>query len=200
MRTDLDSGAVTALLQRWNQDEPEALGKLLPLVYDELRAIARSYMSHERPGHTLGATGLVHEAFVRLAGRAPETWQDRRHFYGIAARLMRQVLVDYARYHAARKRDAELATQPPSPLAGGENDLKADYLLLDRCLSQLERTNERRAEIVELRFFGGLTIDEIAEAKNLSPSMIKKELTMAKVWLFQQIEGEGCGPRMQPEG
>jgi len=198
--TELDSGAVTALLRRWNQDEPEALEKLLPLVYDELRVIARSYMSHERQGHTLGATGLVHEAFVRLAGRAPETWQDRRHFYGIAARLMRQVLVDYARYHAARKRDAELAAPEPSPLAAGEKELKADYLLLDRCLSQLERTNERRAEIVELRFFGGLTIDEIAEAKNLSPSMIKKELTMAKVWLFQQIEGEGCGPRMQPEG
>jgi len=200
MGAGLDSGAVTALLQRWNQGYPEALAKLLPLVYDELRAIARSYMRHERPGHTLGATGLVHEAFLRLAGRAPETWHDRRHFYGIAARLMRQVLVDYARYHAAGKRDAELAVPAPSPLAAGERRTDADYLLLDRCLSQLERTNERRAEIVELRFFGGLTVDEIAEAKGLSASMIKKELTMAKIWLFRRIQGEGCGPRMQLEG
>lgn len=200
MGIGLDSGAVTALLQRWNQDEPEALGKLLPLVYDDLRAIARSYMCHERQGHTLGATGLVHEAFLRLAGRAPETWQNRKHFYGIAARLMRQVLVDYARYHAARKRDAGLAAPDLPPLAAGQRELNADYLLLDRCLSQLELTNERRAEIVELRFFGGLTVNEIAEAKDLSPSMVKKELTIAKVWLFQQIQGEGGGPRMQPEG
>jgi RNA polymerase sigma factor (TIGR02999 family) len=196
----LDPGAVTALLQRWNQGEPEALVKFLPLVYDELRAIARAYMSHERRGHTLGVTGLVHEAFLRLSGRAPETWQDRKHFYGVAARLMRQVLVDYSRYHGASKRDAELAAPGPPPLAAGQGQLDADYIMLDRCLSLLERTNERRAEIVELRFFGGLTINEIAEAKGLSPSMVKKELTIAKVWLFRQIQGEGCGPRMQPEG
>lgn len=199
MQIGLDRGVVTALLQRWNQGEPEALGQFLPLVYDELRAIARSYMSHERPGHTLGVTGLVHEAFLRLSGRAPEAWQDRKHFYGVAARLMRQVLVDYSRYHSASKRDAGFASPVDAPPTAGQRRLDADYILLDRCLSLLERTNERRAEIVELRFFGGLTINEIAEAKDLSPSMVKKELTIAKIWLLQQIQGEGCGPRMQPE-
>ncbi len=200
MGTGIDPGTVTALLQRWSHEEPEALAKLLPLVYDELHAIARSYMSHERPSHTLGTTGLVHETFLRLAGRTPETWQDRRHFYGIAARLMRQVLVDYARYHAAGKRDAGLAAPTLSPVADRAGRLDADYLFLDRCLSHLERTNERRAQIVELRFFGGLTVNEIAEAKDLSPTTIKKELTIAKLWFFRQFQGEGCELPMQPPG
>ncbi len=200
MGTALGPGDVTALLQRWSLGDPEALARILPLVYDELRAIARSYISHERPGHTLSATDLVHEAFLRLSGQAPETWQDRKHFYGIAARLMRQVLVDYSRYHGARKRDAELAGSGPAPVGTTPKPLEPDYLVLHECLSRLEHTNQRRAEIVELRFFGGLTITEIAEAKNLSPSMVKKELTIAKVWLYQQIQGERDGLRKQPEG
>lgn len=175
MCTGIDPGTVTALLQRWSHEEPEALAKLLPLVYDELHAIARSYMSHERPSHTLGTTGLVHETFLRLAGRTPETWQDRRHFYGIAAPTL-------------------------SPVADRAGRLDADYLFLDRCLSHLERTNERRAQIVELRFFGGLTVNEIAEAKDLSPTTIKKELTIAKLWFFRQFQGEGCELPMQPPG
>lgn len=199
MGPELPPGTVTALLEQWSHGDAEALGRILPLVYDELRAIARSYMSRERPGHTLGATGVVHEAFLRLSGRAPKTWQDRKHFYGIAARLMRQVLVDYSRYHGARKRDAESVgpgAPPPAPEAAPP---AVDYVVLDECLSRLEHANQRRAEIVELRFFGGLTIPEIAEATDLSPSTIKKELTMAKVWLHQQIQG-GTPERPQPEG
>jgi len=200
MPTALDSEIVTALLQQWHLGDRETLGRVLPLVYDELRSIARAYMSHERPGHTLSVTGLVHEAFLRLSGQGSETWRNRQHFYGIAARLMRQVLVDYARYHGARKRDAEVVASGLGPAAEGPGFLEADYVTLDGCLSRLEKLNGRRAEIVELRYFGGLTISEIAEAKDLSPSMVKKELTVARAWLYRQIQGCTDGIRKQPEG
>lgn len=200
MGAALEPGVVTALLQQWHLGDREALGRVLPLVYDELRSIARAYMSRERQGHTLSVTGLVHEAFLKLSGQAPETWRDRKHFYGIAARLMRQVLVDYARYHGARKRDAEVVALGLEPAAEEPGFLGADYITLDDCLSRLEKINQRRAEIVELRFFAGLTISEIAEAKELSSSMVKKELTIAKVWLYQQIQGCKDGAREKPEG
>ncbi len=195
----MNPGSVTALLQTWSHGDPDALGRILPLVYDELRGIARSYMRHERPGHTLGVTGLVHEAFLRLSGQAPEPWRDRKHFYGIAARLMRQVLVDYSRYHGARKRDSEIPGAEPPLVATMPRALDADYVQLDEHLTRLEQSNRRRAEIVELRFFGGLSIAEIAEAIDLSQSMVKKELTMAKIWLHRQIQG-GSGGFGQPEG
>ena len=199
METAFDPGSVTRLLKRWTLGDPEALSKVLPLVYEELRAIARSYMSRERPGHTLGVTGLVHEAFLRLSGHPPETWRDRKHFYGIAARLMRQVLVDYSRYRGARKRDVSIAGVDLAAAASVPQS-EPDYVALDLCLSRLEQENQRRAEIVELRFFGGLSIAEIAEVKELSPTMIKKELTVAKVWLYRQIQGKRNGLRKQPQG
>lgn len=200
MSEALEPGVVTRLLQQWQLGDREALGRVLPLVYDELRSIARAYMSHERPGHTLSVTGLVHEAFLRLSGLTPETWRDRKHFYGIAARLMRQVLVDYARYHGARKRDVEVVALGLEPAAEAPGFLGADYVTLDDCLSRLEKVNLRRAEIVDLRFFAGLTIEEIADAKELSPSMVKKELAIAKVWLYQQIQGCKDGLGEQPKG
>lgn len=199
MKAALEPGVITALLPQWHLGDRAALGSVLPLVYDELRSIACAYMSHERPGHTLSVTGLVHEAFLKLSGNTPETWRDRRHFYGIAARLMRQVLVDYSRHHKARKRDAESCGSDFPPPAMLPSVLDADYVALDECLSRLEHANRRRAEIVELRYFGGLSIEEIAEAKDLSPSTIKKELTLAKLWLYQQIQGGGSGFR-QSEG
>jgi RNA polymerase sigma-70 factor, ECF subfamily len=186
MEGPLDSAVVTSLLQRWRLGDADAAEKLVPLVYEELRSIARSYMSRERPGHTLGVTGLVHEAFLRLAGQPPDSWRDRKHFYGIAARLMREILVDYSRRHGAQKRDPALALE--QQVAHIPRMLQADYALLDECLKRLESTDPRKAEIVELRFYGGLTLQEIADAMNLSVSMIKKELTVAKVWLYQQIE------------
>lgn len=199
MKAVLEPGVITALLQQWHLGDRAALGSVLPLVYDELRSIARAYMSHERPGHTLSVTGLVHEAFLKLSGNTPETWRDRRHFYGIAARLMRQVLVDYSRHRGARKRDPEMAGAEFPPAAMLPSVLDADYVALDECLSRLEHVNKRRAEIVELRYFGGLSIEEIAEAKELSSSMVKKELTLAKLWLHQQMQGGGSGSR-QREG
>ncbi len=200
MRAALEPGVITALLQQWQLGDREALGRMMPLVYDELRSIARSYMSHERPGHTLSVTGLVHESFLRLYGQAPGTWRDRRHFYGIAARLMRQVLVDYARYHGARKREAEVVGLEVERAGEAAGVFEADYVTLDLCLSRLEKVNQRRAEIVELRYFAGLTVPEIADAKLLSPSTVKKELSIAKVWLYQQVQGCKDGSREQPEG
>ena len=199
METALEPGAVTALLRQWHFGNPEALGRVLPLVYEELRAIARAYMSKERSGHTLSVTSLVHEVFLRLTGQPPESWRDRKHFYGIAARLMRQVLVDYARYHRARKREAAAGTIGLDLAIEAPWFTEADYLTLDVCLSRLEKVNPRRAGIVELRFFAGLTIPEIAESQDLSPSMVKKELTIAKVWLYRQMQGGDDELRLQPE-
>jgi RNA polymerase sigma factor (TIGR02999 family) len=198
MQPVLDAGVVTVLLQRWSLGDHQALEEVLPLVYEELRAIARSYMSQERTGHTLGVTGLVHEAFLRLNGQAPEPWRDRKHFYGIAARLMRQVLVDYSRHHGAQKRDPRQADSGPEAVSTVPRVFKADYIVLDECLSRLERIDQRKAEIVELRFFGGLSIHEIADVKDLSDSMVKKELTLAKLWLYRQIQsGEGGESQVQ---
>lgn len=199
METALDPGAVTALLRQWHCGDREALGKVLPLVYEELRAIARAYMSKERAGHTLNVTSLVHEAFLRMTGQPPESWRDRKHFYGIAARLMRQVLVDYARYRRARKREAAAIPAGVESAAEAPWLTEADYLTLDVCLSRLEKVNPRRAGIVELRFFAGLTIPEIAESQDLSPSMVKKELTIAKVWLYRQMQGGNVELGLQPE-
>lgn len=190
MPAPLDPATVTTLLQRWTLGDPNAVEKLLPLIYEELRTIARAYMSRERPGHTLGATGLVHEAFIRLAGRTPDSWRDRKHFYGIAARLMREVLVDYSRHHRARKRDPGEMNVPAGNISEIPRALQADYVMLDECLKRLELADSRKADIVELRFFGGLTLQEIAETQNLSVSMVKKELTLAKVWLFRRIQLE----------
>lgn len=187
MRNELDAGAVTGLLQCWTLGDRDALERLLPLVYDELRAIARGYMRQERQGHTLSPTALVHEAFLRLGGESQVSWRDRRHFYGIAARLMRQALVDHARHHGALKRSPEPGL-PPSPGSFVPPELAEDYLAIDACLDDLERHDARKAQIVELRFFGGLTIEEIAEATALSPTMVKKELSVAKLWLFRHMQ------------
>jgi len=184
MAEGLDPGAVTDLLRRWSSGDRRSLESVLPLVYEELRNISRSYISKERPGHTLGVTGLVHEAFLRL--EHPAEWRDRKHFFGITARLMRQVLVDYSRHHGARKRNPD-HTLPQVQTASTPVALEADHVLLDECLNRLEAVDQRKAEIVELRFFGGLTIQEIAEAKDLSASMVKKELRLAKIWLYRQI-------------
>lgn len=177
---------ITALLQRWSLGDEESLRALLPLVYGELRNIARAYLSQEAPGHTLNATGLVHEAFLRFAKNPPAAWRDRKHFYGIAARLMRQVLVDYARRRAARKRTPIVPTEA-GPRLASRALRDSDYIDLDICLTRLERADPRKAQIIELRFFGGLELQEIAETVNLSVSMVKKELTLAKLSIYQEM-------------
>jgi len=190
---------VTEILARWSDGEPEAVERLLPVVYDELRRLARSYVAKERPGHTLQPTALVHEAYLRLADRVPPAWKDRVHFFAIVARIMRQVLVDHARRHAAGKRggdavvvsiddDVEVADAAAGP-AG------TDLLLLDDALERLGELDPRKARIVELRFFGGLTIDECAEVMELSAPTVVNETRKARAWLAKEILGGGGSGR-----
>jgi len=163
----------------------------MPLVYDELRRIAASYLRHERPGQTLQATALVHEAYVRLIGEKAQNWQNRTHFLAIAALSMRQILVQRARARRAAKRggDPERITLDeqlvPASGAGGPGNI--DVIALDAALDRLATLNERQAKIVELRYFGGLSVEETAEALSISPATVKRDWTLARAWLKREL-------------
>jgi RNA polymerase sigma factor (TIGR02999 family) len=178
---------VTQILKDWNRDSAEASAKLMPLVYEELRRLARDYLQRERADHTLQATALVHEAYLRMVGEKSLTWQNRAHFYGIAARLMRRILVDHARAHNAAKRGGlqqkfslDEARDLPSP---GATDLVA----LDGALENFAKTYPRKSEVVELKFFGGLEANEIAEVLNVSPKTVLRDWSFAKLWLCREL-------------
>jgi RNA polymerase sigma factor (TIGR02999 family) len=180
---------VTALLARWRAGDAEALESLIPLVYDELRSLAQHYLRRERSNHTLQSTALVHEAYVRLAGQDPPALQNRSHFFGIAARLMRQILVDHARAQQAAKRGGDACTLALDEALNiaGRNDV--DVLLLDQALEELARLDARQSRIVELRFFTGLSIDETADAMDISPATVSREWTTARAWLHRELSG-----------
>lgn len=184
---------VTELLRAWRGGSADALGRLIPLIYDELRAIASRRMRNERRA-SLRPTALVNEAYLRLAGAPPPDWQDRAHFFGVAARLMRQILVDHARARQAAKRGGGMplvsldAAAEPAAAAAGE----VDVLALDRALARLAERDAGQARIVELRYFGGLTIEETAAQTSLSPATVKREWSMARAWLRRELE-EGGG-------
>ncbi len=180
---------VTKELARWSEGEPEAVERLLPMVYDELRKLARAYMKKERQEHTLQPTVLVHEAYLRLAGQLPPPWRDRVHFYGIFARIMRQVLVDHARRQGADKRGGAAVRVSIEEGAVVADPLAADLLLLDDALKRLRSFDERKCQIIELRFFGGLTIDECASFLGLSTPTIVNETRLARAWLYKEIRG-----------
>lgn len=186
----MESGApnqVTDLLLRWREGDRQALDALMPLVYVELRRLAGHYLRQERPGHTLQSTALVHEAFVRLVGTNPPEWQNRAHFYGVTARLMRQVLVDHARTHRAEKRggDSLKLTLDEGLVGAGKQDL--DILALDGALNQLAQISPQQSQIVELRFFSGLSIEETSEVLGISPATVKRHWTVARAWLFREM-------------
>ena len=182
------SGQVTQLLRAWSDGDPQALEHLLPLVEAELRRLARGYMSRERREHTLQPTALINEAFIRLAGAKSLRWQDRAHFFGISARLMRRVLVDHARARGFQKRGAraqmvslhEESIQAPEP--------PVDIVALDFALEALAARDERKSRVVELRFFGGLSVEETAEVLQVSPDTVKRDWRMAKLWLLRHLE------------
>lgn len=182
-----DSSQVTRLLQEFGQrdgvDE-----ELLPLVYDNLRAIAQARFRHERPEHTLQATALVHEVYARLVGGAPMDWQHRAHFFRVAAEAMRRVLIDHARAKRSEKRGRDYRWVPLANL-----DLAADVdldevLALDEALTKIESEDERAARVVKLRFYGGLTVDEVAEALQISPRTVAREWEYARARLFDLLE------------
>ena len=184
--------AVTQLLRAWSDGDENALERLLPLVEAELRRLARGYMARERGGHTLQPTALVNEAFLRLIDARHVRWQDRAHFLGIAARLMRRVLVDHARSRGYQKRGGGAArvtlTEALAVAPGSALDL--DLVALDRALEDLAVVDARKAKVIELRFFGGLSVEETAEVLHLSTDTIKRDWRLAKLWLLRALEGE----------
>lgn len=178
---------VTELLVRWRAGDEEALAKLVPLVYDELRLIARRQLRRERPGHTLQSAALVHEAYLRLTDQHPFASRDRAHFLAVASRLMRQVLVDHARRYGAAKRGPRQQVELDASLVLPEVP-QIEMTVLDDALKALAQFDGQLARIVELRFFGGLGIEEIAELLGSSRSTIKREWNVAKAWLSREMQ------------
>ena len=185
------SGTVTALLRAWGDGDDSALEQLTPLVEAELRRLARAYMARERRDHTLQATALVNEAFLRLTEARRVRWQDRAHFLGISARLMRRVLVDHARAKGYRKRGggAMRVTLVDGLVASPEAPL--DLLALDRALEALAAVDLRKSRVIELRYFGGLSVEETADVLHVSPDTVKRDWRLAKLWLLHELEGKG---------
>ncbi|ANB17505.1 ECF-type sigma factor [Dokdonella koreensis] len=182
-----DTGAITVLLQRLSAGEPGAESDLLPLVYDELRRIAARHLSGERAGHTLTPTALVHEAWLRLSGEASFAPEDRRQFFAIAARRMRQVLVDHARRRDAAKRGGgQREDVTLSGLADGSGD-RIDILALDQALRTLEATDARKARVVELRYFAGIEMTDIADLLGISRATAQRDWEVARAFLFQAL-------------
>jgi RNA polymerase sigma-70 factor (ECF subfamily) len=182
----LSSQQVTLLLQRWNDGDESALRDLTPLVYDELRRLADGYLRRERPDHTLQPTALIHEAYLRLIDQN-QNFDSRKHFYGVAAHLMRMILVDHARSRRAGKRGSggEKVPLDGVNLFSPERDI--DVLALDEALDRLAKFDERKSRAIELRYFGGLGVEESAEALEISVATIRRELRFAENWLFRQL-------------
>ena len=180
-------GEVTQLLERWSNGDASALDELTPLVYAELRKLAAGYVRRERPGHTLQATALVNEAYLRLIGQRPGGWSGRSHFYGIAARLMRQILVEYARKHQAEKRGGDLIAVTLDHADEVMSAPNVDILAVHEALERLASFDEQQARIVELRFFGGLSIAEAAEVLGVGHATVERDWSMARAWLRKEL-------------
>ncbi len=183
---------VTQLLNAWGDGRQEALDELMPIVYQELRKLARSHLRRERDEHTLQPTALVNEAYLRLVDQKNVQWQNRSHFFGIAAQLMRRILVDHARRRQSEKRGGGEAPMPFDE-ARGVPSKAPDLVALDEALNDFAELDPRAAKIVELRQFGGLSIDETAEVLEISPATVKREWTAAKAWLRRATLREGRG-------
>jgi RNA polymerase sigma factor (TIGR02999 family) len=179
------------MLVNWRNGDREALEQLMPLVYDELRRIADHYLRRERPDHTLQATALVHEVYLRLVDQKEVRWQDRAHFLAIAANLMRQILVNHAHHHRAAKRSGSRYTLSLNEAADMPEPTDVDLIALEDALQSLARLDPQKCRIVELRFFGGLTMEETAEVLGLSLRTVEREWRLAKAWLHSQVHRGG---------
>ena len=181
--------SVTGLLHEWREGDQGALERLIPLVHDELRRIARRCMAGERVGHSLQATALVNEAYLRLVAGTPVPWQDRAHFLAVSARVMRRILVDHARARRAEKRGG-LAARVTFDEALVVTDSSQDFVALDEALEALSQVDERKSRVIEMRFFGGLSVDETAAVLNVSAATVMGDWRLAKAWLKREMRGD----------
>lgn len=195
--SSLSPPEVTQLLADWGKGDKAALDKLLPLVHAELRRIARRQMSQERPGHTLQATALVNEAYLKLAGQKGFEWQNRAHFFAVAAQVMRHILIDHARAHARDKRGGGAIQVSLNDVNLIGDDQAAHFIALDEALQQLEEVDPQKGKIIELRYFGGLSIEETADVLNISPRTVRREWQRARAWLYRMIS-EGTANETRP--
>ncbi|HYL92469.1 MAG TPA: sigma-70 family RNA polymerase sigma factor [Alphaproteobacteria bacterium] len=186
--------SVNELLVKWKAGDQEALNALVPLIYNELHALAHHYLRGERSGHTLQTTALVHEAYMRLAKQGPFQTQNREHFVAVAARLMRQILVDYARSHRAAKRGAECTIELADDVEQPQQR-STDVVALDDALNALAKLDANQARIVELRFFGGLTLEETGGVLGVSAATIGRDWSMAKAWLHREMQRSDDGKK-----
>jgi RNA polymerase sigma factor (TIGR02999 family) len=185
--TDNDSQQITSLLVEWSNGNQTALDNLMPLVYDELRRIARRFMRRQAAGHTFQTTELIHEAYLKLARSEDQNWQNRAHFFGVAAQAMRHILVDYARSKQSRKRGGwqeKITLEETAAVSFQRSD---ELVHLDDAMKQLEALDERKSRVVELKYFGGLTNEEIAEVLKISPETVKRDWRFSRTWLLREL-------------
>jgi RNA polymerase sigma-70 factor (ECF subfamily) len=195
---DNDSGQVTQLLKAMHAGDAQAAESLLPLVYAELHRLAKGYMRRERPDHTLQATALINEAYLKLVGEDID-WNSRAHFIGLAANVMRRVLVDYARAHNAKQRGGGLQRvemQDELAISAAQLD---EVEHLDEALKKLEKENPRQARVVELRYFGGLSVEQIGALLQIAPRSVKRDWALARIWLFRQLRPGANNPEAEQE-
>ena len=185
---------ITGLLRAWGRGDREAGERLIPLVYDELRRQAARHLRRERREHTLRPTALVHEAYLRLAGQREAVWQSRAQFFGVAAQVMRRILVDHARRHGAAKRAGSWRRVTLAEAVAPAEPRDLEILALEEALSELTALDPGKARLVELRYFGGLSLEETAEVLQVSESTVTREWRMAKAWLFRRIKGRASPP------
>jgi RNA polymerase sigma factor (TIGR02999 family) len=181
---------VTQLLVDWGNGNQAALDRLMPVVYTELRQLAHRYMRRERPGHTMQTTALIHEAYLRLVDQNQVRWQHQAHFFGIAARLMRQILIEHARSRTRAKRGGGVGTISLDEAAIVSQARATALLALDDALERLATIDPRKSQVVELRFFGGLSVEEAAQVLNIAPNTVLRDWRMAKAWLRREISNE----------
>jgi RNA polymerase sigma factor (TIGR02999 family) len=182
---------ITQLLVDWNDGDKTALDQLIPIVYAELRRQAARYLRQERPGHTLQTTALINEAYLRLVDQKSVQWQNRAQFFGIAAQLMRRILVDHARTKHRAKRGGSAIRVSLSEAIAVTKDTNQDLVEIDEALTRLAEIDEQQSKIVELRFFSGLNVEETAAALNISPATVKRDWSVAKAWLHREITRDG---------
>jgi len=188
MPGELDTNHISGLLQAWSEGDPGALDGLTPIVYQELHRLAHYYMERERSGHMLQTTALVNEAYLRLVDYKRMKWQNRAHFFAVAAQVMRRILVDHARLHNL-KRGAGVPHVALDDVAVVSSDRTGDLVALDDAMNALAQVDPRKAQIIEMRFFGGLSVEETAEVLKVSPATVRRDWSIAKFWLYRELGG-----------